>query len=254
MGIIINADDYGLNEHCSKAIAQAFREGLVTDATIMATGTYFDEAVTLAKEEGFDDNIGIHLNLTEGVPLTEGIQSCDAFVENGRFFHRDNRIRLLTEEEERLVYRELCAQIEKVQDAGIRITHADSHHYIYTRSMIAPIAIQACREHGIDKMRIARNFGNIPLFERFRNGVFNDWLHSQHIKTVRYFGPLRGLDESSVIFDNTEILVHPDYDRDGVLIDRRSTENGVPVGVKLPDLCQIHRRKPMRYAAIYQKS
>ena len=34
--VIINADDFGLNEHCSKAIAQAFEEGLITDTTTVS--------------------------------------------------------------------------------------------------------------------------------------------------------------------------------------------------------------------------
>lgn len=238
MGIIINADDYGMNEHCTRAIAQCFGDGLVTDTTIMANGEYFDEAVKLAKEQGFFDRIGIHLNLTEGAPLTEGIKSCDAFVENGRYFHRGNRIRLLSEIEQESVYLELCAQIEKVQSAGIHITHADSHHYIHTRSVIAPLAVHACKEHGIDKMRIGKNFGDIPEHERMHNAEFNQWLQRQKIRTTRYFGALRQNTDLR-IFNNTEILVHPDFDRDGVLIDRCGTENGFPTGMKLPNLGQI---------------
>ncbi len=252
MSIIINADDYGMNEHCSKAIAQAFYEGLITDTTMMATGEYFDEAVALAKEQGFFDKIGIHLNLTEGIPLTDEIKNCDAFVGNGRFFHRGNGIRLLSQDEQNAVYREFCAQIKRLRNAGIRITHADSHHYIHTRSSVAPIAVRACREHGIDIMRIGKNFGDIPNHERAHNAVFNRWLHEQHIRTVRYFGALRDLDECSVIFDNTEILVHPDYDKNGVLIDRRGIEDGFPVGEKLPDLGSKHGRTLTSYKDIYR--
>ena len=35
---------------------------------------------------------------------------------------------------------------------------------------------------------------------------------------------------------DTEVLVHPDFDKDGVLIDRRGTENGVPFGERLAEL------------------
>jgi len=53
--VIINADDFGMSESCSRAIALAFEKGLVTDTTMMATGDFFDEAVGLAKEQGFLD-------------------------------------------------------------------------------------------------------------------------------------------------------------------------------------------------------
>ena len=36
--------------------------------------------------------------------------------------------------------------------------------------------------------------------------------------------------------DNTEILVHPDYDGNGVLIDRRGVRDGIPFGNPLIDL------------------
>ena len=41
--------------------------------------------------------------------------------------------------------------------------------------------------------------------------------------------------ENADIPDSTEIMVHPDYDKNGVLIDRRGVEDGCPAGDPLPD-------------------
>ncbi len=234
--IIINGDDYGLNEHCSKAIALAFAEGLITDTTMMATGEYFDEALILAREQGFADKIGIHLSLTEGLPLTEDIKSCSAFVENGRFRHGNNRLDLpLSADEEAAVYGELTAQVEKLLRAGVEITHADSHHYIHTAVYLASVAARVCREHGILKIRLTKNIAvqkgaSTPVKENF-----NYWIRSQGFRTTDYFGSLRDIG-SSEIPDNCEILVHPDFDKNGVLIDRTGMQDGFPTGKKLPDL------------------
>ena len=233
--VIINADDFGLNKHCSKAIAQAFAEGRITDTTMMATGEYFDEAVTLAKEQGLIDKIGIHLNLTEGEPLTENIKNCPRFVTCGRFNKQYNRTKKLSQAEKNAIYKELTAQAEKIQGAGIKITHADSHHHIHTGIFIAPIITQVCKEHGIDKIRLHRNIGNISAVKMFVKKKYNKWLRRQGFKTTEYFGSLNDI-ENIDIPDNCEIMVHPDYDKDGVLIDRQDEENGNPVGVKLPDL------------------
>lgn len=233
--VTINADDYGLNEHCSKAIAQAFAEGKITDTTMMATGEYFDEAVELAKEQGFINKIGIHLNLTEGEPLTEDIKSCSAFVENGIYHHRNNRLKFLSQMEKDAVYKELTAQIEKVQSTGIKITHADSHHHIHTAIFIAPIVARVCKEHGISKVRLHRNIGKINAAKRFVKKMYNGWLQRQGFITTDYFGSLFDI-ENAEIPDNCEIMVHPDFDKNGVLIDRIDEENGVPFGDKLPDL------------------
>ena len=187
MSIIINADDFGLNEHCSKAIAQAFREGLITDTTMMATGEYFDEAVELAKEQGFIDKIGIHLNLTEGEPLTEDIKNCPRLVTDGRFNKQYDRTKKLTKEELSAIYKELTAQVEKIQNAGIKITHSDSHHHIHTGIFVAPIALKVCKEHGINKMRLHRNLGQINAIKRYIKNGFNHWLRKQGFITTEYF-------------------------------------------------------------------
>ena len=232
---IINADDFGLNEHCSKAIAQAFRDGLITDTTMMATGEYFDEAVELAKEQGFIDKIGIHLNLTEGEPLTEDIKTCPRFVTDGRFNKQYNRAKPLDKAEKAAIYKELTAQVEKIQNAGIKITHADSHHHIHTGIFIAPIAAKVCKEHGITKMRLHRNLGQINVIKRFVKKKYNRWLCKQGFITTDFFAYIIDI-ENADIPDNTEIMVHPDFDKNGVLIDRHGVEDGFPIGDKLPDL------------------
>ena len=233
--IIINADDFGLNEHCSKAIAQAFREGLITDTTMMATGEYFDEAVGLAKEQGFIDKIGIHLNLTEGEPLTEDIKKCKSFVENGSYHHRNDRLKPLSSFEKQAIYKELTSQVEKIQNEGIQLTHADSHHHIHTALFVAPIAAKVCKEHGIAKMRLHRNIGSISSFKMIIKKKYNAWLHKQGFMTTEFFGSLRDI-ENADIPNNCEIMVHPDFDKNGVLIDRHGMEDGFPIGDKLPDL------------------
>lgn len=235
--LIINADDYGLNEHCSKAIAQAFSEGLITDTTMMATGEFFDGAIRLAAEQGFADNLGIHLNLTEGEPLTEAIKKLPAFVSNGRFNKQYNRVKKLSKAEQEAIYRELTAQVEKLQAAGVKLTHADSHHHIHTAVFIAPIAARVCREHGIDKMRLHRNIGDIAGIKMLVKKQYNRWLRRQGFTTTDFFGSLHDI-ENAPVPDNCEIMVHPDFDKNGVLVDRTGMTNGVPEGNKLPDLRQ----------------
>ena len=142
--VTINGDDFGMNESCTKAILRALREGLITDTTMMANGSFFDEAVQMAKEFGMTDRIGVHFNLTEGRPLTEGITKAPLFVKDG-VFHRVflQQPRELDTAERKAVFDELCAQAERIRRAGITITHADSHHYLHTYQALAPIFAEA---------------------------------------------------------------------------------------------------------------
>ena len=233
--VIINADDFGMNSRCTGAIAEAFSKGLVTDTTIMATGEYFDEALELARSRGFFDKIGIHLNLTEGKPLTEGIKKLERFVTNGRFNKRCDSSTPLSKAEQEAIYAELSAQVEKLEKAGVKITHADSHHHIHTWKHIAPAAIRVCREHGILKMRIKRNSAGFSAENSAENSNFRNMLIDNGFRTADYFVYMIDILEACVP-GNTEILVHPDFDKDGVLIDRRSANNGIPSGYRLPDI------------------
>lgn len=225
--LIINGDDFGMNAHCSKAIAQAFSERLITDTTVVANGEYFAEAAALAREQGFIDRIGIHFNLTEGDPLTEDIRKLSDFTHDGSFhkhFLRDPHP--LSDREKEAVYAELCAQVERLRAAGIAITHADSHHYIHNAPFLAPIVMQICKRYGINKIRLKRNF-----FEKKEPENNTFWRENGFI-TTSFFGRISDIEQRELP-DNTEIIVHPDFDNDGVLIDRAGTENGTPVGKKL---------------------
>ena len=86
MGLIRNADDFGKSESVNRAIMTCFEKGFVDRTTLMVNMDAAESAVSLAKSAGFADRVGIHLNLTEGMPLTAPIRSnpllCDA---NGRF-------------------------------------------------------------------------------------------------------------------------------------------------------------------------
>ena len=233
--IIINADDFGMNEHCSKAIALAFERGLVTDTTIVANGDYFFEASALAKKQGFFSRIGIHLNLTEGKPLTEEIKKLPDFVTDGKFNKQYDRSRKLSSFEEKAVYAELSAQFDKIEKSGIRITHADSHHYIHNAENLALIIQKICKEHNITKIRLMRNFGNLSDSVKQKAEEYKAELRSNGFITTDYFGRLceaRGI----VLPENIELLVHPDFDRNGRLIDRRAVENGYPAGKEIVKL------------------
>ena len=214
--LIVNADDFGLFEHNSRAIAEAFKKGYVTDTTAMATGEYLDR-------------IGIHFNLTEGVPLTEEMKNCPMFVENGRFHKHPDRLRAPSEEEERAIYAELTAQVKRLKDAGVVLTHADSHHHIHTGPFLIPIFLRICDEAGIEKIRLHRNLGKIKLYKRIVKKRFNKFLWQNGMKTTAYFGSLEDALLCGIPGD-TEIMVHPDYDENGQLIDRVEFKDGVPCG------------------------
>src|ERR1700685_4677998 len=63
--VILNADDFGLTRGVNEGIIRGHREGILTSATLMATGPAFDDAVERALANP-DLGVGCHLVLVGG--------------------------------------------------------------------------------------------------------------------------------------------------------------------------------------------
>ena len=100
--IIINADDFGWDKSCSEAILSAFESGYISTATMCVNGAYFEEAVSRVKDSPYRDQIGIHINLTEGRPLTDGIRENPLFCDtDGNFIDFPHRYRFLSKKDKK---------------------------------------------------------------------------------------------------------------------------------------------------------
>ncbi|HVM89474.1 MAG TPA: ChbG/HpnK family deacetylase [Puia sp.] len=238
---IINADDFGKNAEVNAAIYTSFKEELISSVSMLANMDGFHEAVDIAnRDKEFAKNIGIHINLTEGYPLTDSIKKCKRFCHsNGYFIYNRNQPVFFLNKDERLaVYDEIKAQIKKLIDAGIRPSHADSHHHIHTEWGVLSVIIPVLKEYHISKIRSCRNLGskNLLVKEVYKN-AFNFYL--KNIKGYAfsgYFGSIDDLMQSSYFVNAknqlVEIMVHPMFDASGNLVDddmRRLTDKLAPL-------------------------
>lgn len=247
--VIINADDFGMTSSATNAIYEAFQKGFITDTTMVANGYAYNEAVAFAKTEILRNRVGIHFNLTECRPITEDIKRCGTFCDKGIFHGNVRRIKKLTKYEKKAVYQELSAQVEKLKKDGICITHADSHHHIHTAVFIAPIVLRVCKEHGIQKIRLHRNIGTIQPYKKLVKNIFNWWLNKNGFFTTKSFGTLQDVEQIGIM-DETEVMVHPDYDEQGVLMDRTEYEREIPIGSPLYSLHNLD--KSIKYTSYYE--
>jgi chitin disaccharide deacetylase len=69
--LIVNADDFGMAPGVNRAILEAHRTGIVTSTSLLANGAAFDEAAAAARATP-TLAVGVHLNLTQGRPLSHG--------------------------------------------------------------------------------------------------------------------------------------------------------------------------------------
>ena len=156
--LIIAADDFGLTPRINEAIAIACRDGIVTSASLMATGAGFDSAVDIARREPKLD-IGLHLNLTEGCPISNP-SNIPTLADSNGFLYRHplklaaaffkRRVRLEHLE------REIRAQIEKVIASALSVTHIDGHKHVHVMPPVFRVIWRVASDYGIFAVRSTR--------------------------------------------------------------------------------------------------
>lgn len=153
--LIVNADDFGLTEGVNRAICEAHARGIVTSASLLATGTAFCSAVEMARALP-QLGVGVHLNLTGGKPVADPASIRSLVNARGQLAYRPTSLVLkLTMGQVHLedIERELRAQIEKVRAAGIRPTHLDGHKHIHAFPAIGRTVLRLAHECGIAAVR-----------------------------------------------------------------------------------------------------
>ncbi len=128
--LIVNADDLGIAEGVDRGILEAHTAGSVTAASLLANGASFAHAARLARAAP-TLSIGVHLDFVAGRPLTKAPSLVDA--RSGRFHSLATLACLaaLGRVAEDDVIGETSAQIARVRDAGLHVTHVDSHRHAH---------------------------------------------------------------------------------------------------------------------------
>lgn len=236
--LIVNADDFGLSPGVNRGVAESFRKGVLTSATLMANTPGFEDAVRIARNEK-RLAVGVHLNIVRGTPVSGPsrlktlTKPDNSFIGLTELFKRILLDRLDIEE----VRTELRAQIKKVIGAGIRPTHFDSHRHFHSYPLLMEVVRDLCVEFGISRVRVTRYYGLRPGRLELKHrliGLFGD---KGAIRLAK--GPIRSNDYFSNIFESvtadefirvmeefvkglpegtTEIGCHPGY-RDDITLE-----------------------------------
>ena len=219
--LIVNADDFGYDESRTNAILAAWRGGIVTHATVMVTMPDCSRAVALAKQAGFDKALGLHVNLTEGCPLTDNIKRHMSFCdENGFFNHAFLRTPLkrflLTSQERKAVSEEVEAQFQRFMDCGLTPGHVDSHHHVHFNYSIASVVVPIARKYGFKTIRIGYNLYVPSRLVRVYRELMNIYYRKRLGTRSRYFAGYNPVIDLSTLSAATEIMVHPRYMKDGI--------------------------------------
>jgi predicted glycoside hydrolase/deacetylase ChbG (UPF0249 family) len=206
--LIFNADDLGLSRGVNRGILECYKNGIVNSASLMTTTPYFEETVFLIKENKLT-NIGLHFNLTEGKPL---LISHKTMVDKAGNFMRnicDEENVVLLEVEQ-----ELEAQLKKAIDAGVLITHLDSHHHIHMSANVSNAFLKIAHRYNLPLRKIENNYRH-PIKRMKHYMQFKKHQFYTDSFSSDFYGEEATVETLNSIIKNAkgsiEIMCHPGY-------------------------------------------
>lgn len=235
MKIILSADDFGRSRTMNQAINYAMISQMVQSTALIMGSEYTDEAIKMAIDNGYIQNVHCHLNLAaclnvgnHFVPLNDNFKQ-SRFCKNGEFSNaRYYSVNFF--KDVNVIYQEIETQFltfkEKTKNQA-NYLHLDFHRYM---NLSLPVAIAYNRLIKNYNIHSARFFGEHQWQSReakivhiIHRIMMTYWCHSKvyigKSSRIEYFLAKK---EHFIKDKTVELFVHPDY-RDGVLIDRTSS-------------------------------
>lgn len=157
-GLILTADDFGITPRISEGMMSLAQKGLVSQLSLLCNMPGTQRALELAKENPMIP-VGLHINLTEGKALSGHLPGLT--TESLEFFNRKKLFTHLIFQKISLTHleKEIKAQIERMEMAGIAPAYFDSHQHIHIFPKISGLIQSIASERKI-KMRSPNPSGN----------------------------------------------------------------------------------------------
>ncbi|MBM7692119.1 putative glycoside hydrolase/deacetylase ChbG (UPF0249 family) [Peribacillus deserti] len=204
--LIINADDFGYSNGVNLGIIEAYQNGIVTSATLMANMPGAAHAAALAlNNPGL--GVGIHLVLDCGFPVHSSVHSL--VNEKGAFLSTNT---VLSNGDLEEVEKELTSQIEKFLSFGLKPTHLDSHHHVHGHERIFPVVRKLAAKFGIPIRPAAAELmgenSSLSSVQYFNPEFYGDQLSNETIFQVI---------NKTKDYETAEIMTHPAYLDEAIL-------------------------------------
>ena len=168
--LVVNADDLGRDTSVNAAIEKARRMGILNSESIMAGGEAFEEAVELVRSlPGL--SVGLHATFCDGRAVLPHSVIPDITDERGFFEKNPAKAGIRYWSGRKTLAGQLEAEIEaqfdRLQEAGIRPAHVDSHHHLHAHPVLFGLLCRAADRRGVRWLRMPPGpLGPIRSFDR----------------------------------------------------------------------------------------
>lgn len=267
--LIVNADDYGTDPQRNRGILESAQHGIVTSTTVIANKMKLDDSLSQLKHV-FGRRIGIHLNLTSGVPLGGKAKTLtDPF---SRFFDKRTvwQKALHRAFDLKEVEREFTAQINHLLALGIRPDHIDSNNHIHVFPGISSVVARVARAFDIRSVRLPlepytrwRQYAGAGTFKKSFIGLlakkaapvfrehglrFTDAFYGIQFPQVSRVESLKDF-VANLCAGTTELMCHPGYAGDGSNPFSSTEREGELKALTHPEVVEEIARRHVRLVA-----
>jgi len=138
--LVVNADDLGLHPRIDEGILEARRRGILTSASLLATGRTAAEAVRAAQAAGL--RIGVHLCLVTALPPALPAAEVPSLAPGGVFrgsWGALVKAWALGRVRPGEVKAELSAQLRRARALGAEVDHLDAHQHVHALPGLAGV-------------------------------------------------------------------------------------------------------------------
>lgn len=213
MKIIVNADDFGLSHEANLGIQRAMKKGICTQTSIVTNSNYFDEAVAIAKEDGFMDKVGLHINLFEGTPLSGKIKKLKHYCYYDSFCYQPPSWTSWFGLFQAELSEELEAQIRKYVSAGFTLYNIDSHHCAFYDLPVLQALLPLLEKYGFKTMRgLGASFDTGSLMRGVYIRRWQQRFNQTQLQTVPYTSSISTYRKNAARLEKdtlAEIYCHP---------------------------------------------
>ncbi|MFL6673766.1 MAG: hopanoid biosynthesis-associated protein HpnK, partial [Massilia sp.] len=160
-GLIITADDFGLHPSVNLAVERAWRDGVLSAASLMVAAPAAQDAIARAHAcPGL--RVGLHLVLADGQAMLPPAAIPELVDANGRFGNRmarDGARFFLLPWVRRQLAAEIHAQFRAFAASGLPLDHVNAHKHFHLHPTILSMIVRIGRPFGLRAIRLPREAG-----------------------------------------------------------------------------------------------
>lgn len=166
-GLIITADDFGLHASVNQAVERAWRDGVLSAASLMVGSPAVGDALARARAcPGL--RVGLHLVLADGRAVLPPQAIPDLVDRDGRFgvrMARDGVRFFFLPRVRRQLALEIRAQFEAFAATGLKLDHVNAHKHFHLHPTVLSLMLDIGREFGLSAVRLPLEAG-LPAWLR----------------------------------------------------------------------------------------